>query len=73
MDAVHLSSKLGMRTHAGHGLDYRNIQAVAAIEEFDEFAIGYSIITRSVYTGIGEAVREMKRLIDAPVAQLVST
>ena len=62
-DSAVLSKRLGMRTHAGHGLDYNNILPVAAIREIDEFAIGYSIIARAVYTGIDEAVREMKRLI----------
>lgn len=62
-DAVQLSKKLGLRTHAGHGLDYKNITAIAAIREIDEFAIGFSIIARSLIVGIEEAVREMKRLI----------
>ncbi|OGP13321.1 MAG: pyridoxine 5'-phosphate synthase [Deltaproteobacteria bacterium GWA2_54_12] len=62
-DCAVLSKRLGMKTHAGHGLDYNNILPVAAIKEIDEFAIGYSIIARAVYTGIDEAVREMKRLI----------
>ncbi|HAO93908.1 MAG: pyridoxine 5'-phosphate synthase [Deltaproteobacteria bacterium GWB2_55_19] len=63
VEAVALSHRLGLKTHAGHGLDYRNIKDVAAIKEIDEFAIGFSIIARSIYTGINEAVREMKRLI----------
>ena len=63
VEAVALSPRLGLKTHAGHGLDYRNIKDVAAIKEIDEFAIGFSIIARSIYTGINEAVREMKRLI----------
>ncbi len=62
-DAATLSRRLGLKTHAGHGLDYRNINEIAAIKEFEEFAIGFSIIARSLYTGIPEAVREMKRLI----------
>ena len=62
-DTAVLSKRLGMRTHAGHGLDYYNILPVASIREIDEFAIGYSIISRAVYVGIEEAVREMKRLI----------
>lgn len=62
-DTAVLSRRLGMRTHAGHGLDYYNILPVASIREIDEFAIGYSIISRAVYVGIEEAVREMKRLI----------
>ncbi len=62
-DAIVLSRKLGLKTHAGHGLDYRNIQAVAALGGIDEFAIGFSIIARSIFTGIEDAVREMKDLI----------
>ncbi|HBG47317.1 MAG TPA: pyridoxine 5'-phosphate synthase [Deltaproteobacteria bacterium] len=62
-DSAIFSRKLGLKTHAGHGLDYGNIIPVASIREIDEFAIGFSIIARSIYTGIGEAVREMKRLI----------
>ncbi|GMR04536.1 MAG: pyridoxine 5'-phosphate synthase [Thermodesulfobacteriota bacterium] len=62
-DAVALADKLGLRIHAGHGLDYRNIRKVASIKEIEEFAIGFSIIARSVYVGIEDAVREMKRLV----------
>ncbi|HEY4708257.1 MAG TPA: pyridoxine 5'-phosphate synthase [Thermodesulfobacteriota bacterium] len=62
-DSAVLSKRLGMRTHAGHGLDYNNITPVASIREIDEFAIGFSIVARSIYVGMGEAVREMKRLI----------
>jgi len=62
-DSALLSKRLGLKTHAGHGLDYGNVRAIAAFKEIDEFAIGYSIISRSLYSGIGEAVKEMKRLI----------
>ncbi len=62
-DTVLFASKLGLHIHAGHGLDYHNVKAVAEIKEIEEFAIGFSIIARSIYTGIEEAVREMKRLI----------
>lgn len=62
-DAVMLSKKLGMRTHAGHGLDYRNIGQLVVMEEIDEFAIGFSIIARSIHVGMEAAVREMALLI----------
>jgi len=62
-DAIALAAKLGMKIHAGHGLDYHNVGAVAALGGIDEFAIGFSIIARSIYTGITEAVREMKALV----------
>ncbi|MFQ5735320.1 MAG: pyridoxine 5'-phosphate synthase [Thermodesulfobacteriota bacterium] len=63
VDSVLLARRLGMRTHAGHGLDYRNVRPLAALKEIDEFAIGFSIIARSIHTGVAEAVREMKRLV----------
>ena len=58
-----LASKLGMAVHAGHGLDYYNIKRVAEIREIEEFAIGFSIISRSVFAGIERAVKEMKELV----------
>ncbi|MEE9615308.1 MAG: pyridoxine 5'-phosphate synthase, partial [Thermodesulfobacteriota bacterium] len=62
-DAVLLSRRLNLRVHAGHGLDYHNVKDVAAIKEIEEFAIGFSIVARSVYTGIEAAVREMLELL----------
>ncbi|MDY7009653.1 MAG: pyridoxine 5'-phosphate synthase [Planctomycetota bacterium] len=56
--------KAGLIVHGGHGLTYRNITPVAAMEGFSEFNIGHSIISRAIFTGLREAVREMKRLID---------
>jgi pyridoxine 5-phosphate synthase len=53
----------GLVVHAGHGLHYDNVRAVAAIGEIVELNIGHSIIARSVMTGIGAAVAEMKRLM----------
>lgn len=54
----------GLIVHAGHGLTYRNIEPIAAIAGFSEFNIGHSIVARSVFVGMREAVREMKRLMD---------
>jgi pyridoxine 5-phosphate synthase len=50
--------------HAGHGLNYRNIGAIAAISGLCEFNIGHSIIARSVFVGIRQAATEMIKLID---------
>lgn len=54
----------GLVVHAGHGLNYRNIAPIAAIEGLEDFNIGHGIIARSVFVGIREAVREMIALID---------
>jgi pyridoxine 5-phosphate synthase len=61
--AAVLANSLGLAVHAGHGLTYRNVQPVASIREIEELNIGHSIVSRAVFTGIGPAVREMKRLL----------
>ena len=53
----------GLVAHAGHGLDYQNVQPVAAIPELAELNIGHAIIARAVMAGLGPAVAEMKRLM----------
>ena len=52
-----------MIVHGGHGLTYDNVRAVAALEGFEEFNIGHSIVSRAVFVGLREAVRQMKSLI----------
>jgi len=59
--AVH-AKKLGLEVAAGHGLNYHNVHEMMKIEEIIELNIGQSIIARSVFTGLSEAVKEMKRL-----------
>jgi len=54
---------LGLRLNAGHGLTYRNVLPVAAIPKMEELNIGHSIVARSVFVGMKEAVAEMKSLI----------
>ena len=48
--------------HAGHGLNYLNVTAIADIEGMEELNIGHSIISRAVFVGLEEAVSEMKQL-----------
>jgi len=59
---------LGLIVHAGHGLTYTNVQPVATIAGMEELNIGHSIISRAVFVGLREAVREMVRLILTPTA-----
>jgi pyridoxine 5-phosphate synthase len=54
---------LGLRVNAGHGLNYHNVQAVAAIPAIEELNIGHAIIAQAVFSGMAAAVREMKRLM----------
>jgi pyridoxine 5-phosphate synthase len=55
--------ELGMQLHAGHGLNYLNVQAIAAIPAMRELNIGHSIVARAVFVGLRDAVAEMKQLI----------
>jgi len=62
-DAAALGDKLGLQVNAGHGLHYHNVQAIAALSAVHELNIGHAIIARAVFSGLAEAVREMKRLM----------
>ncbi len=53
----------GLILNAGHGLTYRNVKPVAAIDGMHELNIGHSIIARAMMVGLEQAVRDMKRLI----------
>jgi len=56
--------EMGLGAHGGHGLTYRNIHPIAAIEEIEEVSIGHSIISRAVLVGMDLAVREMLALVE---------
>ncbi|MCJ7645469.1 pyridoxine 5'-phosphate synthase [bacterium] len=58
-----LAVELGLRLNAGHGLNYENVRPVAEILGVEDLNIGHSIICRSVFAGLAQAVREMKRLV----------
>ncbi len=60
-----LGAGLGLEVHAGHGLNYHNVQPVAAIPEIVELNIGHAIISRAVFAGLAAAVRDMKALMTA--------
>ncbi len=61
--AVEHGRGLGLQVNAGHGLDYHNVSAVAGIDGIRELNIGHAIVARAVFTGLEEAVREMRRLM----------
>jgi pyridoxine 5-phosphate synthase len=60
-----LAARLGLEVHAGHGLDYHNVQPIAAIGEIVELNIGHAIVARALFTGLAAAVRDMKALMQA--------
>jgi pyridoxine 5-phosphate synthase len=63
VEAGKLIRRLGLGLHAGHGLNYHNVQAVAQIDGMHELNIGHAIVSRAVMVGMERAVREMKDLI----------
>ncbi len=55
--------KAGLRVNAGHGLDYKNTARIAQLKGIEELNIGHSIVAKSIFNGIEEAVKEMKDII----------
>lgn len=63
VDAAIYGAGLGLTINAGHGLHYENVAAIARIGEIRELNIGHAIVARAVFDGLGNAVRDMKRLM----------
>ncbi len=60
---IETGQELKLEMLGGHGLTYRNIAPIAALDGFSEFNIGHSIVARACFVGMREAVTEMKRLL----------
>ena len=54
---------IGLRVHAGHGITYENVRPICKISGLEELNIGHSIVSRSVFVGFENAVKEMVHLI----------
>ncbi len=63
--AAKLAASLGLTVNAGHGLNYHNVEPIAAIGEIAELNIGHSIIARALFDGLARAVGDMKALMRA--------
>ncbi|PIJ42592.1 pyridoxine 5'-phosphate synthase [Tatumella sp. OPLPL6] len=61
--AVSYAASKGLKVNAGHGLTYHNVQAIAALPEIYELNIGHAIIGRALFSGLADAVREMKQCL----------
>jgi pyridoxine 5-phosphate synthase len=59
-ESARVVAQLGLAVHAGHGLTVRNVSMVAAIPEIEELNIGHSIVSRALFLGLENAVREMR-------------
>ena len=60
---ANLAHSLGLKVHAGHGLNYENVKPIASLPFVEELNIGHSIISRAVFVGLEKAVKEMLNLI----------
>ena len=63
IEAITYAHDKGLQVNAGHGLNYHNVQAIAAIPQVRELNIGHAIIADAVFNGLSSSIREMKRLI----------
>ena len=63
--AAKFAARLGLIVNAGHGLNYHNVQPIAAIPEIIELNIGHAIVARAIADGLAKAVRDMKQLMRA--------
>lgn len=62
-EAASYAKDLGLEVSAGHGLNYENVKQIAQIPEIEELNIGHSIVSRAVFLGLAQAVKEMLSLI----------
>lgn len=67
VEGARLAADIGLGVNAGHGLNYRNTLPVARLPWVEELNIGHSIISRAVFCGLEQAVREMRAIIDNAV------
>ena len=63
-DMAALAVKNGIEPHAGHGLTYENVQAIAAIPQLAELNIGHYLVGEAIFVGLESAVRRMRELMD---------
>ena len=63
IEAAGFAAELGLVVNAGHGLNYHDVQPIAAIPQINELNIGHAVIARAVFAGLPAAVTEMKRLM----------
>tara|TARA_B100001093_G_scaffold192059_1_gene184535 strand:- start:2627 stop:3373 length:747 start_codon:yes stop_codon:yes gene_type:complete len=61
---MEVGTSLGLRVNAGHGINYQNIEGARSLKKVFEFNIGHSIISRSMNTGLFEAVQKMKAILN---------
>lgn len=69
-DAASHAHEMKLAVHAGHGLNTKNVETVAAIPEIEELNIGHAIVSRALFIGLAGAVREMRDIMDRARAEI---
>lgn len=64
-DAAGYGASIGLAVHAGHGLTTANVRPVAAIPEIEELNIGHWVVSRAIFVGLSESVRELRAAMDS--------
>lgn len=64
VDAAAYAREVGLECHAGHGLTFENVGAVAAIDTLAELNIGHFLVGEAIFVGLDNAIRRMRRLMD---------
>ena len=64
VDAASLAKDLSLKVNAGHGLNYKNLQQILRLPYLNELNIGHAIIAESVFIGLDDAIKKIKRIID---------
>jgi pyridoxine 5-phosphate synthase len=70
--AAQTAADLGLEVHAGHGIDYATVVAVAAIPQIAELNIGHFLIGEAIFTGLETAIRRMRSLMDGARESIVT-
>ena len=65
-NAVDFANSAGLIVNAGHGLHYKNVQEIVAIQNIKELNIGHSIVAEALFVGWEKAIKDMKRIIKRP-------
>jgi pyridoxine 5-phosphate synthase len=68
-NAVKMGHRLGLAIHAGGGLTFQSIGALAELPEITAVDVGHGVIARAALTGMGEAVREVRQLLQGGSAR----
>lgn len=64
VESARLGASLELAVHAGHGLTVGNVRPVAEIPEIEELNIGHSVVSRAIFVGLAEAIRELRDVMD---------